>query len=505
MHRKQLCNGLKVATKRWRSGLVSIALAGGLVGLLGGRVDASHPAQVRDGRLEMATGSELWGFAWPDWPSIGRDHLAVRRFLKPMTMRGLNTLGFALQQPGQTRPFFLPDGRLADEARAAHFTQLTGDLRDLYLATVVELFSADPSCWLESADAYRQAVREVTGLLPKAHAVILVLGDLAGPQRWPNACPIDLNDPEVLVALCKEIHAVRGNVLVGVPARFIANAPEGDLLYVARDARALAAWIDAVARGVDPGTVTKDAAPLKAERYLRWTGEQPDAWRRRLDRFATDVQEHRLARDMVATQPAEVDTHSPAALSDAERAEGFELLFDGRSLDGWTTLDDDPAGWSVQDGVIHCKGVQGPWLRTRRRFGNFVLRLDFKISPKGNSGVFIRAPLDARASQFGMEMQILGVTGSVNRRDVTGAIYGVYAPSADVARPPGSWNEAEITCRGGRVRIRLNGQLVQDFDMDQVDELKERLRCGVVGLQDHGDEVWFRNIRIKTLEDVCRP
>jgi len=115
------------------------------------------------------------------------------------------------------------------------------------------------------------------------------------------------------------------------------------------------------------------------------------------------------------------------------------------------------------------------------------------------------APLDARASQFGMEMQILGVTGSGNPRDMTGAIYGALAPSEDAARPPGSWNEAEITCRGARVKIRINGQLVQDFDMDQVDELRERLRCGVVGLQDHGDEVWFRNVRIKTLEDDCRP
>jgi len=136
---KQSCIGLSIATGRWRSGLVSIALAGGLLGLLGVRVDASHPAQVRDGRLQMAAGSGLWGFAWPGWTSIGRDRLAVRRFLKPMAVRGLNTIGFALQQPGQTRPFFLPDGRLADEARAGHFTQLAGDVRELYMATVIAL------------------------------------------------------------------------------------------------------------------------------------------------------------------------------------------------------------------------------------------------------------------------------------------------------------------------------------------------------------------------------
>jgi hypothetical protein len=453
----------------------------------------------------MATGSELWGFALPYWESIDSESTALFRFLKPMAVRGLNAIGFALQEPGQPSPFFLPDGKLADEERAERFADLVGNVREMYMAAVIELFSADPSCWLDSADAYRQAVRNVAGQLPRQHTAILVLGDLADPKRWPSANPIDLNDPEVLIVLCKEIHAVRGNVLVGVPARFIENARDDDLLYVSRNAEALAAWIGSVRASDDPATVTRDVAPFKAERFLRLKGGESEERQRRLDRFADDVQKIRLAACTMTTQPDAAGNHPTAELSDAERAEGFELLFDGRTLEGWTTLNDDPGGWSVRDGVLYCEGVNGPWLRTRRRYGDFVLRLEFKISDEGNSGVFIRAPLVARASRFGMEVQILGVSGPVSKQSTTGAIYDVLAPTKDAARPPGAWNDAEIDCRGSRVKIHLNGELVQDFDMDQVDELKNRLRCGVIGLQDHNDEVWFRNIRIKTLDDDCRP
>ncbi len=485
--------------------LAVIVLSGILVGWMHLPLHASHPVQARQGRLQIATDSELWGFAVPCWESIDPDLDALFDYLKPMVERGVNAFGFALQVPGRSSAFFLPDGKLPDDGRAERFTHLVANVREIYLATVIELFSADPSCWLESADAYHAAARSVAGLLPRAHTAILVLGDLAHPQRWPSESPIDLNDPEVLIALCREIHEVRRNVLVGIPARFIENSSRDDLLYVSNNAQQLAAWIDAVRAGDDPAAVTRTVAPFKAERFLRLQGDRSEQWQCRLECFADEVHKLRLASDAKTAQPDVGGNHPAAELSEAERAEGFELLFDGRTLEGWTTLSDDPGGWSVQDGMLYCEGVTGPWLRTRKRYGDFVLRLEFKISDEGNSGVFIRAPLVARASRFGMEMQILGVSGPPHKEESTGAIYDVLAPTKDAARPPGTWNEAEIDCRGSRVKIRLNGELVLDFDMDQVDALKNRLRCGVIGLQDHNDEVWFRNIRIKTLDDDCRP
>ena len=96
-------------------------------------------------------------------------------------------------------------------------------------------------------------------------------------------------------------------------------------------------------------------------------------------------------------------------------------------------------------------------------------------------------------------MQIRGVHRDKVNTDTTGAIYAVRPPREDASNPPGEWNQVEIACRGSKVTITVNGRVVQDFDADAVPELKGRLRRGVIGLQDHGCQVWFRRIRIKEL------
>ena len=97
------------------------------------------------------------------------------------------------------------------------------------------------------------------------------------------------------------------------------------------------------------------------------------------------------------------------------------------------------------------------------------------------------------------ELQIEGRPNTNLANNGAGGIYSVLSPKVDAMKPVGEWNKYEITCRGTKVRILLNGQLIQDFDMNEVPQMRGRLIEGVIGLQDHSDEVWFRKIRIKEL------
>lgn len=184
---------------------------------------------------------------------------------------------------------------------------------------------------------------------------------------------------------------------------------------------------------------------------------------------------------------------------------GFVPLFNGRDLSGWVVPDDT---WSVSGGVIVCSGKPGGWLRSAKQYANFILRGEYKISPNGNSGVFVRAPIIGRASRIGMEMQILDDYGKPPNKNSTGSIYDVVAPTKNMSKPAGEWNSFEITCDGRRVKIVLNGEKVVDVNLDdpeingrlpETHKLYKRLRRGYIGLQNHGSHVEFRNLRIKEL------
>jgi len=186
--------------------------------------------------------------------------------------------------------------------------------------------------------------------------------------------------------------------------------------------------------------------------------------------------------------------------------EGFISLFNGRDLSGWHPVE----SFMVQDGVIYCTGErgQGGWLRSELMYEDFVLRLEYKISPKGNSGIFVRAPVAGRCSQIGMEIQVRDDHGRDPSTGGAGALYKIMAPAQNMSKPAGEWNEVEISCRGKRVVTIMNGEQLYDVDLDDeelnaklADDFKAsgRRRFGHIGLQNHGKPVWFRNIRIKPL------
>jgi hypothetical protein len=207
------------------------------------------------------------------------------------------------------------------------------------------------------------------------------------------------------------------------------------------------------------------------------------------------------ALDAAMADPAESKPWTPAvgALSEQERGEGFVPLFDGKSFDGWWILGENKRGFAVEDGAIKWQTLGGRAVYTRDRYDNFVLRLEWQINKKGNSGIYLRAPRAGRQSKIGMEFQLQGDAGEPVTNQTSGALYSVLAPRVNAGKPAGEWNTVEITLNGPVLKAVLNGEVVQDVNFDQNEELRPRLRRGFIGLQDHGTYVAFRNIRIKKL------
>ncbi len=191
---------------------------------------------------------------------------------------------------------------------------------------------------------------------------------------------------------------------------------------------------------------------------------------------------------------------------------GFRPLFNGMDLSGWARFggQQEADAWSVEDGMIVSEGHGGGWLGTERDYDNFLLRLEFRLSPGSNSGVYLRAPAnDSHISRTGMEIQVLDEDAprhqNIQPWQKTGSIYHVAAAETGHLKPPGEWNTLEIQADGPHVVIRLNGTTVVDDHIDRHPELDVehpglKRTSGRIGLQSHNDRVEFRNLRIKELD-----
>src|SRR5262249_51871933 len=205
-----------------------------------------------------------------------------------------------------------------------------------------------------------------------------------------------------------------------------------------------------------------------------------------------------------------------AALLPATRAEdeplntppkGFTALFNGKDLTGWKIHGGKLASWGADKGVLFVKGGGGGWLMTEKEYGDFELRLDFKVPKGGNSGVALRSPLKGDPAYTGMEIQILDDPSykKLQKWQHTGSIYGVVPPTKVATKPVGEWNSYKITCKGRQVTVELNGEKVVDANLDDYTAKHAKAHPGIlrekghVGLQEHGGRVEFRNLFIKEL------
>jgi hypothetical protein len=207
-----------------------------------------------------------------------------------------------------------------------------------------------------------------------------------------------------------------------------------------------------------------------------------------------------------------------ASVGSAPDGNEWRSLFDGKTTAGWRGYRQQtmPEGWKAVDGVLTRAGKAGD-IVTVDEFGDFELSLEWKIAAGGNSGIFYRVTEEDDVMWHGApELQVIdeaGYKGELKPAQRAGANYDLHAPSRTVARPAGSWNETRILARGDHVEHWLNGVKVVEYELGspewetRVRESKfrehpryGRARRGRIGIQDHGDAVAFRNIRIRELK-----
>jgi hypothetical protein len=197
----------------------------------------------------------------------------------------------------------------------------------------------------------------------------------------------------------------------------------------------------------------------------------------------------------------------------------WRSLFDGKTTGGWRGFRQKvmPAGWKAIDGTLTRDGSAGD-IVSLDEFSNFELAVDWKIAAGANSGIFYRVVEDDRDQEMWMaapEYQViddLGYKGPLKPTQKTGANYDLHPPSLNAVRPAGEWNTTRIVVNGAHVEHWLNGKKVVEYELWSGDWEKlvaaskfkdhpryARARTGRIGLQDHGDWVAYRNIRIREL------
>lgn len=221
---------------------------------------------------------------------------------------------------------------------------------------------------------------------------------------------------------------------------------------------------------------------------------------------------------------------APNTLSAEQQRDGWKLLFDGKSTAGWHRYNEKTIGkaWSADSGSLHLdtSNKKGGWqapdggdIVNDGVFANFHLKLDWKIAPAGNSGVMFyvqEGPQHKYPWQTGIESQVLDNVAAEDAKfdkHRAGDLYDLIAGKPEAVRPAGEWNRLEIISDHGRFVEKLNGTVVVETTLWD-DNWKKLIagskfrdmpgfgmsRSGKIALQDHGADVWFRNIMIRELK-----
>jgi len=204
-------------------------------------------------------------------------------------------------------------------------------------------------------------------------------------------------------------------------------------------------------------------------------------------------------------------------LTAEEQAHGWRLLFDGKTLSGWRGFrkESAPSGWSAVDGALTRVGEGGD-LITVDQFGDFELALEWNISEGGNSGIMFRVSEDEPQTYYsGPEMQVLDDAkhaDGASRLTSAGANYALHAAPAGVVKPAGEWNAVRIVARGAHIEQWLNGVKVVEYELwtPEWETLVKNSKFvewpaygrsprGHIALQDHGDWVAYRDIKVRNL------
>jgi hypothetical protein len=226
------------------------------------------------------------------------------------------------------------------------------------------------------------------------------------------------------------------------------------------------------------------------------------------------------------TTPA--TTESNKALTTTEQNEGWQLLFDGNSKKGWHVYNNksDGSAWVVADGALHLdpkqskdfQTVGGGDIVTNDEYDNFDLKLEWKIADSGNSGILFYVKEDPKYEHTfhtGPEMQVLDNNGHPDAKipkHRAGDLYDLISSSPETVKKAGEWNEVEVISNKGALEFHLNGPKVLSTTLwddnwrkliagSKFKQWKDfgTFKKGRIALQDHGNKVWYRNVKIKKL------
>jgi hypothetical protein len=215
------------------------------------------------------------------------------------------------------------------------------------------------------------------------------------------------------------------------------------------------------------------------------------------------------------------DKAAPNTLTDGEKSEGWKLLFDGKTTSGWHAYRGKDVGdkWKVIDGALvlgQKDGKRGGDIVTDGEYESFDLKIEWRVTKGANSGIMYRVSETKGAPyETGPEYQVLDNKNHGDGKNVktsAASAYALYAPTRDATKPVGEWNQARIVVKGNHVEHWLNGEMVVEYEFGS-DDWNKRVAAskfsgmdrfgkeskGHIDLQDHGDEVAFRNIKIKVL------
>lgn len=211
----------------------------------------------------------------------------------------------------------------------------------------------------------------------------------------------------------------------------------------------------------------------------------------------------------------------------AAEEDGFKVLFpkegipEGWVVRAWSDVSQpgpEGAAWRVMDGILHGSEPRGSWLVSEKEYGDFILKFDFKLGERGNSGCGLRFPAQGDPAFDGLELQMVDPRYyppemSVPPEELTGSLYRAVAPTKQLLKPM-EWNSYEAHLEGARVPVKLNGEQVLDVDLTEHEKiikrhngedaapLKDRPRKGRIGFQElsrGGAHVEIRNAKIKEL------
>jgi hypothetical protein len=209
----------------------------------------------------------------------------------------------------------------------------------------------------------------------------------------------------------------------------------------------------------------------------------------------------------------ELPSDAPVVLSEAEQKDGFVTLFDGTNMDQWQG---NVAGYLLKDGAIEvnpqAKGSGN--LYTKEEYDNFIYRFDFQLTPGGNNGIGLHAPLEGDAAYLGMEIQVLDNEADIYKNlfqyQYHGSVYGIMPAKRGFLKPIGEWNQEEIFLSGTKIKVTLNGTVINEGDikeaikngtMDHKEHPGLARTTGHIGFLGHGDVIRFKNMRIKKLPE----